>query len=167
MADQPLWAPWRMVYIRDDDGEREAGHCFLCHAITGEDPLVVYADDKTLAILNRFPYNPGHLLVAPRDHVADFKQFPDELAGAIDGTVRKAIRVLDDCMGPEGYNVGMNLGVAAGAGIPDHLHVHIVPRWNGDNNFMPVLGELRVIPEHLDATAAKLKDGFSRLENTV
>lgn len=143
-----LWAPWRMEYIRSED---EAG-CFLCRAASGPDDqatLVVKRGKLCLALLNRYPYNNGHLMVAPFRHVGTLDALsPEERAEMMDMTAA-ATRVLQAVMHAEGFNVGLNLGAAAGAGLEDHIHLHIVPRWTGDTNFMPVLGETKVIPQAL------------------
>lgn len=157
----PLWAPWRMAWIEGADPSappREG--CFLCDAVERSEPLLLWHDDLVLAILNRFPYNPGHLMLAPRVHRADLEAFPDALAARLDGLLRASLRILKQSLGAPGYNVGMNLGAAAGAGVPDHLHVHVVPRWEGDNNFMPVLADVRVIPEHLERSTSRLRAAF-------
>lgn len=153
---QPLWAPWRMAYIKDGKPE-QVGGCFLCDAVVGGDVLLVWQGELTIAMLNRFPYNPGHLLIAPKAHRADFENFSETEVLELNMGLQVCMRAIQEAMNPHGYNVGMNLGVAAGAGVPDHLHLHIVPRWGGDNNFMPVIGETRVMPELLQDTAAKLK----------
>ena len=150
-----LWAPWRAQYIRDTSGSvaTEPG-CFFCRGLSapaGEDRdnLVVWRRPHSVVVLNRFPYNNGHLLVAPRVHLGTL----GELSGAdlIEPveTMQRAIDVLDRMFRPQGYNVGLNQGKSAGAGLPGHLHWHVVPRWDGDTNFMPVLGETKVIIESL------------------
>ncbi len=152
-----LWAPWRAQYIRESSGSNPATAdpgCFLCRALADSpendrENLVVWRGEHSVVILNRFPYNNGHLLVAPNIH----KGTLGDLAGAdlIEPleTARGAIAVLDRMLRPQGYNVGLNQGKAAGAGLPGHLHWHIVPRWEGDTNFMPILGESKVIVESL------------------
>ena len=156
--EQPLWAPWRMAYIKTGKpSQQETPTCFLCDAAANGDELLIWQGEHTLAMLNRFPYNPGHILVAPLAHRADFENFSPDEALEFNVGLQVCLRALRDCMAPHGYNVGMNLGEAAGAGVPDHLHGHIVPRWNGDNNFMPVVGQTRVLPELLADTAEKLR----------
>lgn len=158
MPEQPLWAPWRMAYIKGDDPVARADQgCFLCRAPEETDPLCLWHDDAVMVILNRFPYNPGHLLVAPREHRGDYSRLPDALAASLDRGVRRSVQALERGLEPDGFNVGINLGRPAGAGLPGHLHVHVVPRWGGDNNFMPVLADIHVVPEHLQATADKLR----------
>jgi len=151
-----LWAPWRMEYIL---GDKETAGCFFCPGgdrSTDEERLILALGPQTMVLMNRFPYNNGHLLVAPLRHVGRLEQLTPEETGAIMAAVQQSIRILQTVMRPEGFNVGLNLGKAAGAGVDEHLHVHIVPRWNGDTNFMGVVGEVRVIPEHIRATYHKL-----------
>lgn len=150
-----------MAWIEEGPGGRPPG-CFLCAAVADRDPCLLWYDDVVQVILNRFPYNPGHLMVAPREHRADWADLPESLAAAVDRVTRAAVRALRSVMAPDGFNIGSNLGAAAGAGVPGHLHVHVVPRWAGDVNFMPVLSETRVIPEHLDRSAAKLRPAVAK-----
>lgn len=161
---QPLWAPWRMAFI---DAPRRAG-CFLCEAGQAEpghdaDHLVVVREPRAFAVLNRYPYNSGHLMVAPYEHTGDLAGLSPEVASAITSLSQRALRVLQAALGPEGYNLGFNLGRVAGAGVVDHLHQHVVPRWNGDTNYMPVLAEVKVLPEHIQATYVKIRAGFDRM----
>ena len=157
--DRPVWAPWRIDFIRS---EKEDG-CFLCNKETEdknskEEELIIYRTEKVFVILNRYPYNPGHLLVSPYRHIGNLNELDDEERLALMQVVTKMQQLLQDAMAPDGFNIGINTGKAAGAGVEDHLHMHIVPRWNGDNNFMPVLGGNRVVPESLVATAKILRD---------
>ena len=156
-----LWAPWRGEYLEQDP---EQDHCIFCEAASGADDRaarVVARGRHCFVIMNRFPYNSGHVMVVPTRHSGNLPDLSDgelsEMFRYIDYSVRVAKRVLH----PDGFNVGMNFGRAAGAGIVDHLHVHVVPRWVGDTNFMPVLSEVKVISEHLQATYQKLADGFA------
>ncbi|MBW1918838.1 MAG: HIT family hydrolase [Deltaproteobacteria bacterium] len=159
-----LWAPWRMNYILSD--QKEEG-CIFC---PGEDRskdgerLILYVGSLTVAMMNRFPYNNGHLLVAPLRHVAQMEDLSDEETLDLLRIVRESIGILRKVMQPEGFNVGMNLGRIAGAGMEEHMHFHIVPRWSGDTNFMTVLGEVRVIPEHIKETHRKLKPFFEKIK---
>jgi len=154
-----LWAPWRMKYIAgladDDDGD-----CFLCrYRDTPADDVpnrVLWRSERTLTLLNRFPYTSGHLLIAPTVHCGSPEETPDDVWVEAILRVRDAVRVLQKALGPEGFNLGMNLARCAGAGLPDHVHWHVVPRWSGDTNFMTVTGETRVIPEDPDATYRNL-----------
>lgn len=155
-----LWAPWRMQYIED----AAPPGCFFCAAATSDDPgrlLVVARDEHAVTMLNKFPYGHGHLLVAPVRHVA----LPDELDDpGYDGlmrSLRRAAVALRAAFAPEGMNLGMNLGRAAGAGVADHCHWHLLPRWNGDTNFMPLIGDVKVMSEHLEATLARVRAHYA------
>lgn len=159
-----LWAPWRMELIK---AEKPKG-CIFCDfpAQSGAEAerqnLVLGRSALSFVMLNKFPYNSGHLMVVPRRHTADFASLqPEELAD-LHRLVQLSVRVLAESYRPEGMNVGMNLGAAAGAGIVDHLHYHLVPRWGGDTNFMPVLGETKVIIEHLLSAYDRLRPLFDR-----
>lgn len=161
--EKNIWAPWRMEYITGlhaDGGATPA--CFLCdyreHPADDAANLVLWRTEKTLTLLNRFPYTGGHLLVAPLVHGADMSAIPPDVLAEATLRIRDAIRVLNAALSPQGCNVGMNLGRCAGAGLPDHLHWHIVPRWNGDTNFMYAVGDVRVIPEALERTYQKIRE---------
>jgi ATP adenylyltransferase len=161
-VEQPLWAPWRVEYIRS---EKPKG-CIFC-AFPAEPPerdrqnLVVHRGGRSFSCLNRFPYNSGHLMVIPRAHVSDLAALDPESWADLQGELRRAVAVVKSVYRPDGMNVGMNLGLPAGAGIADHLHWHVVPRWVGDNSFMPVVGETRVVVEALDAAWERLSAGFA------
>jgi ATP adenylyltransferase len=156
-----LWAPWRLEYIQQAD-EQEG--CIFCRAAAGDDQegLVVGRGAHTFAMLNKFPYSSGHLMVAPYRHVSDFAELSDEEALEAHRLVGHGMAALAEAFAPQGYNVGWNLGRIAGAGIVDHVHVHVVPRWAGDTNFMPVLADVKVLPEHLAETRAKLAGSWPR-----
>ncbi len=155
-----LWAPWRMQYI---GGQQKPG-CLFCRVIENHDDedadLVVWRPEGAIVLLNKFPYNPGHILVAPRVHKSTLEDLDDSETALLMRAVRRTLTVVRQTMQPEGFNAGVNVGRAAGAGIPDHVHFHVVPRWNGDTNFMPVLGDVKVIPEALHQTAEKLRQAF-------
>ena len=158
---QHLWAPWRMEYVGGGD---DAPGCLFCRTYEpGDDQarLVLWRGPLALIMLNRYPYASGHVMIAPREHTADLSALSPETAQELMRLVAVTTRVLGDAMAPQGYNVGMNLGRAAGAGVEHHLHVHVVPRWVGDTNFMPVLADVKVLPEHLLATRAKLAPRFA------
>ncbi|MHC4879871.1 MAG: HIT family protein [Planctomycetota bacterium] len=165
MSHQQLWAPWRLAYVQNTDpSDRPTHSCFLCHYRdddADEKNLVVLRGEHSIVVLNRFPYNNGHLLIAPREHKADLRELND--AELLESThlLQKMVGVLEHAMTPDGFNVGLNLGRVAGAGLPGHLHWHIVPRWNGDTNFMPVLGDTKVIPQSLEALYAILQDALA------
>ena len=155
---RPLWAPWRISFIRS---KKEQG-CFMCNnkearESSPEEELIVARYQHCFVILNRYPYNSGHLLIAPYRHIGDIAALETEEAHEIMDVCIKAKKVLQKVMSPQAYNVGFNLGAAAGAGVAEHLHLHIVPRWNGDNNFMPVIGDIGVVPEALRDTAGLLR----------
>ncbi|HEX9122769.1 MAG TPA: HIT domain-containing protein [Actinomycetota bacterium] len=156
-----IWSPWRMRYIEAAKGEVEG--CIFCDLPERADDAGVHILQRgslAFAMLNTYPYNPGHVMVAPFRHTGALEALsPDELAD-VDRLLQASVRALREEMDPQGFNVGMNLGRVAGAGIPDHLHWHVVPRWNGDTNFMPVVGETRVLPELLDETYRKLLPRF-------
>jgi ATP adenylyltransferase len=150
-----LWAPWRLEYIQQAD---ELEGCVFCIAAAGadEEMLVVHRGTHAYALLNRFPYTSGHLLVAPYRHLGGFGELSDEEALELHRLAEGGMAALAETFAPQGYNVGWNLGRIAGAGVVDHVHLHVVPRWAGDTNFMPVLADVRVLPEHLTETRAKL-----------
>jgi len=159
--NQPLWAPWRMEYIR---GEKAAG-CIFCRFFESsraedEANLVVHRSAHAYTCLNRFPYNSGHVMVIPRPHGADLDGLAPDVWSDLQRELRRAARVVRSVYRPEGLNVGMNLGQVAGAGIPNHLHWHVVPRWGGDTNFMPIVGETRVLPELLEESYQRLRPHF-------
>ena len=155
-----LHAPWRMEYI---GGEKETG-CLFCRVLDepGRDieNLVVWRPPGAVVLLNRYPYTSGHLLVAPRAHTGRLDELDDDAANLLMTALRRSVSVLEAVLAPNGFNVGANLGRAAGAGIPQHVHFHAVPRWDGDTSFMPVLGEVTVVNEHLLRTAEKVHQGF-------
>ena len=156
MAIERLWAPWRLEYVQNADAQ---DGCFLCAAAASDDDvrhLVVHRGERAIVVLNKFPYASGHLLVAPTRHGVDFGGFDDAEALEIHRLGQHGIEALGAVFRAEGFNLGWNIGRVAGAGVPDHSHLHVVPRWAGDTNFMPVLGDVKVIPEHLLATREKL-----------
>ena len=145
-----LWAPWRLEYIRQAD---ELPGCIFCEP---DEELVVRRGELAFALLNRFPYSSGHLMVAPARHVGSFGALTDEEALEVHRLAAEALEALAAAYAPDGSNLGWNLGRAAGAGVVDHVHLHVVPRWSGDTNFMPVLADVKVLPEHLAATRDRL-----------
>jgi ATP adenylyltransferase len=160
MAQRPLWAPWRIEYIVS---EKEAG-CIFCDAARGvseQAQWVVDRGEHCFTTLNTFPYAPGHLLVAPARHIASLEQLDEGESAELLALARRAVTALATAMAPHGFNVGLNLGEVAGAGIADHLHLHVVPRWRGDNNFMPVLADTRVIPQALEATRDAIAEALA------
>jgi len=158
---QTLWAPWRMEYV----GAEQPPGCLFCRVIENpNDPdadLVVWRPEGAIVMLNKFPYNPGHAMVAPRAHKASLEELDDAESLDLMRAVRRTFTVLRQTMNPDGLNAGVNVGRAAGAGIPDHVHFHVVPRWNGDTNFMAVIDDVKIVNEALGQTAAKLKQAFA------
>jgi ATP adenylyltransferase len=156
-----LWAPWRLSYVSTPKPPGSpADECFVCKALASTDDRthrVVRRTSLSAVILNAFPYNNGHLLVVPHTHVARLDQLSADQSADLQRTICDMIARLEAIMAPHGFNVGLNLGAAAGAGVPGHLHWHVVPRWNGDTNFMPVVGDTKVISQSLDALYEMLK----------
>ncbi len=155
-----IFAPWRMAYIavsKDQDG------CIFCDFPKEENDearLILFRGKACFIIFNAFPYNPGHLMVAPYRHTAEYEGLTDEELLEMHRLAGRCIEVLRKTMNPQGFNLGVNLGKVAGAGFDGHLHLHIVPRWNGDTNFMPVFADVRVVAEELTETYRKMKDAW-------
>ena len=156
---RPLWAPWRLEYVGSAD-EQEA--CIFCLALEADDEegLVARRGTRAFAMLNKFPYSSGHLLIAPVRHVGELAELDDDEVVELHRLVTQGMGALAAVYGPQGYNVGWNLGRIAGAGVTDHVHAHLVPRWAGDTNFMPVLADVKVLPEHLVETRRKLAEAW-------
>jgi ATP adenylyltransferase len=152
---KPLWAPWRLEYVQHAD---ELDRCIFCEP---EAELLVHECELGVVVLNKFPYSSGHLLVAPRRHVGEFTELSDDEALAIHRLGALGVEALRAEYAPHGHNLGWNLGRVAGAGIEDHVHLHVVPRWNGDTSFMPVVGDVKVLPEALVRTALRLRPHFA------
>lgn len=156
-----LWAPWRINYVQ---AKKKPG-CIFC-ALSRRSHLV-FATEHSLCLLNIFPYNNGHLMVAPRRHVADLADLKDNEALDLFNSLKTVEKLLKQLLRPQGFNIGINLGEAAGAGIPGHLHIHIVPRWKGDTNFMPVLNNTKVISQSLQELLKRLKDAYRKTVPSV
>ncbi|MBT3363053.1 MAG: HIT domain-containing protein [Chloroflexi bacterium] len=155
-----LWAPWRMEYILNDADDNG---CFLCELPKQTDDAenyILFRGEHNYVILNAFPYNSGHLMVVPYQHGGDMAALSRDTMAEHLEVVSKSLQSLKAAFGAQGFNVGMNIGKVAGAGVTDHLHTHIVPRWEGDTNFMPVIADMKVVPEALSATYNKLKGHF-------
>ncbi len=163
------WTPWRAGYIKGaSDGEPTG--CPLCTAYQAADDqerLVLARGRHNYVLMNLYPYNPGHLMVVPYEHTASFDTLPPDTASEMIRLGQACTRILTDSMQPHGFNLGMNLGRVAGAGIDEHLHLHVVPRWNGDTNFLPLIGGVKLIPEAIDDTYADLRPHFDRLLEDV
>ncbi|GAB3549521.1 ATP adenylyltransferase [Actinopolyspora lacussalsi] len=169
-ALQRLWTPHRLTYIQGENkptGENSDG-CPFCHLLgddrSDEDSLIVARDELVFAVLNLYPYNPGHLMVLPYRHVADYTELTPGETVAVAEFTQRAMRVIRSVSAPHGFNIGLNQGPVAGAGIAAHLHQHVVPRWGGDSNFMPVIGHTRVLPQLLGDTRELLSDAWQRVE---
>lgn len=163
---QVLWAPWRMTYI---EGEKPDG-CIFCTSTEDallRSSLILGTSQHARVMLNKYPYNNGHLLVAPHRHTAQLTDLPEEEFCDLMALLRRALDVVQTVFRPEGVNIGMNLGVCAGAGVADHLHWHLVPRWTGDTNFMPVIGAVRVLPQHLLESYDRLRPYFAPASGSV
>jgi ATP adenylyltransferase len=151
-----------MEYIQANKDEPEDAGCVLCRIRDGEESERVLARSELgYIVLNKYPYNPGHVMVVPNRHVGDLEAFDDEESLELQRLLQRAVRALREEMEPHGFNIGLNIGRIAGAGLPEHLHWHVVPRWSGDTNFMPVTGQTRVMPELLAETAKRLAPRFA------
>ncbi len=157
-----MWAPWRIDYILN---EKEEG-CVFCNALSADNELTLFKGPITMVVMNKFPYINGHLLVAPIRHVSGLDELTKEEMAALLETVEQSVAILKKEMNPDGFNVGLNLGKVAGAGVEEHLHFHIVPRWFGDTNALTVFADVRVVPEHLKTTRDNLKPHFKNLDLT-
>jgi ATP adenylyltransferase len=160
-----LWAPWRLSYVATAKAPAAEDPCFICAGLADDDDrehLIALRTPQSVVVLNRFPYNNGHLLIAPRQHKGRLDELTSEELLETMETLRRMVGLLDELMHPDGYNIGLNLGHAAGAGLPGHLHWHIVPRWHGDTNFMPILADVKVIVQSLDALYDMLVERLRR-----
>ncbi len=159
-----LWAPWRLAYVEKPDQG-----CIFCELPKADDAesrrrnLVLRVSERACTMMNRFPYANGHIMVSPRAHTCEFSALAPDVASALHDELQRTVAILDQVFSPQGFNIGMNLGRCAGAGFPGHLHWHIVPRWEGDTNFMPLMAETRVIPQHLEDAYDRLLPHFQEL----
>ena len=159
-----LWTPWRRAFVEGATGSG-SNECFLDAAPAANDDratLILVRAEHTYALLNRYPYNSGHLMVAPYLHTGDLATLDPAIAQEMMRLTQRCVDALQQAYRPDGFNIGMNLGRPAGAGVPDHLHLHVVPRWTGDTNFMPIVGQTKVLPESLDQTYDRLEPLFRR-----
>ncbi|UCG29560.1 MAG: HIT domain-containing protein [candidate division WOR-3 bacterium] len=160
---EKLWAPWRVEYIRNP-----GKGCFFCAGLREKDDrkaFILERSDKAFTIMNRYPYNNGHVMIAPLRHIGQIELLDDDEILSIHRLLARVVKALDYAMQPKGFNMGVNQGRVAGAGVVDHIHYHLVPRWQGDSNFMPILSETKVISEALFKTYDKILDGLSQLDN--
>ncbi|MBX5469332.1 MAG: HIT domain-containing protein [Thermoleophilaceae bacterium] len=160
MAEQRLWAPWRLEYIRG----AKSGECIFCAGAHPDDDRgrrIVHRGERCFVLLNAYPYASGHLMVAPFAHVPSIEQLEDEVLLELARLTRRSLAVLRELYRPDGFNIGINQGKVAGAGFDDHVHQHVVPRWAGDSNFMPVIGDTRVLPQSLDDSWREISEAFA------
>ncbi len=155
MADERLWAPWRLEYIKGPKPEE----CIFCAGAAAEDDAAAYVvgrGERCFVMLNAYPYNNGHVMVSPYEHVPSIEELDESTLLELMALAQRSLGAIREAYGPEGFNLGINQGKVAGAGVEHHVHLHVVPRWGGDTNFMPVLADVKVLPEHLSETREKL-----------
>jgi ATP adenylyltransferase len=175
LANQRLWAPWRLEYLKKAARGQargrvsgETGECIFCSKPgLGDDAkaLIPYRGERCFVMLNAFPYTNGHLMIAPYEHTAALEALDETSSLELMTLTQRSLRALGSAYSPDGYNLGVNLGAVAGAGMADHVHLHVVPRWAGDNNFMPVIADTRVLPQSLEDSYAAIRDAFAALES--
>jgi ATP adenylyltransferase len=159
VANQRIWAPWRLAYVKDATKDAEDECVFCAKPAVGDDEasLIVHRGERCFVILNKYPYTNGHLMVAPFEHIGALPELDTETVAEMMGLAQRAIVALEQTYSPHGYNVGFNQGRVAGAGVEHHIHMHVVPRWGGDTNFMPVLADTRVMPQTLEQSYEALR----------
>lgn len=162
MTANRIWAPWRLKYVKDADKDNEDQCIFCAKPALGDDEtaLVVHRGERAFVILNLYPYTNGHLMVAPFAHIGRIQDIPEQTTTEMLALAKLAMNRLEDVYGPQGFNVGFNQGRAAGAGVEHHIHMHVVPRWGGDTNFMPVIADHRVMPQSLEDSYRVLRGAF-------
>jgi ATP adenylyltransferase len=160
VANQRIWAPWRLPYVKD--ASKDTDECIFCAGAPEDDQanLIVHRGERCFVILNKFPYTNGHLMVAPFEHLATLQELDATTVAELMTLAQRAMVILDERYSPHGYNVGFNQGRVAGAGMEHHIHMHVVPRWGGDTNFMPVLADTRVMPQTLEQSYEALRGSF-------
>ena len=162
MANQRIWAPWRLAYVKDASKDNEEQCIFCAKPVARDDEanLIVHCGERCFVILNLFPYTNGHLMVAPYEHLGRLQDVPADTLAEMMTLAQRAMSRLEDVYDPHGYNVGFNQGRVAGAGFADHIHLHVVPRWGGDTNFMPVIADTKVMPQSIEQSYGALKGAF-------
>jgi ATP adenylyltransferase len=161
MANHRIWAPWRLRYVSNANKQTECVFCAKPEEGDDRKALIVHRGERCYVILNLYPYTSGHLMVAPFEHVGQVQEIASETMAEMMDLAQQAIRKLEEVYSPEGFNLGVNQGRVAGAGVEGHIHLHVVPRWAGDNNYMPVVADTRVMPQSLEETYDALEGGFS------
>ena len=160
MANHRIWAPWRLKYVKDASSSDECIFCTKPNLGDDRQALIVHRGASCFVILNLFPYTNGHLMVAPYEHIGRFQEIAPEVTAEINGLAQRAMNILEDVYSPEGFNLGINQGRIAGAGVEGHVHLHVVPRWAGDNNYMPVIADTKVMPQSLEESYDAIANGF-------
>jgi ATP adenylyltransferase len=161
MANQRIWAPWRLRYVKDANKSDECVFCTKPETGDDREALIVHRGDRCFVILNLYPYTSGHLMVVPFGHIGRLQDIEPAVTAEMMDLAQRAMRRMEEVYSPEGFNVGLNQGRVAGAGVEGHIHLHVVPRWAGDNNYMPVLADTRVIPQSLEESFDALEGGFA------
>ena len=161
MANHRIWAPWRLKYLKQASNSDECIFCTKPEAGDDREALIVHRGDRCYVILNLFPYTNGHLMVAPFEHIGRFQEIPAETTAEMNALAQRSMEILEGVYGPEGFNLGINQGRIAGAGVEGHIHLHVVPRWAGDNNYMPVIADTKVMPQSLEESYDAIADGFN------
>jgi ATP adenylyltransferase len=161
MANQRIWAPWRLRYVKDANKSEDCVFCAKPELGDDREALIVHRGDRCFVILNLYPYTSGHLMVMPFEHIGRLQDVEPAVTAEMMGLAQQAMRRMEAVYSPEGFNVGLNQGRVAGAGVDGHFHLHVVPRWAGDNNFMPILADTRVMPQSLEESYDALEGGFA------
>ena len=161
MANHRIWAPWRLRYVKDANKNTECIFCTKPAEGDDRENLIVHRGERCYVILNLFPYTNGHLMVAPFEHVGRVQDIAPEVTAELMALAQRSMAILENVYAPEGFNLGVNQGRIAGAGVEGHIHLHVVPRWAGDNNYMPVIADTRVMPQSLEESHEALREGFS------
>ena len=162
MASERIWAPWRLKYVKDANTSDECVFCTKPAEGDDRQALIVHRAERCFVILNLFPYTNGHLMVAPYEHIGRFQEIEPETTAEMNALAQRAMGVLEDVYRPEGFNLGINQGRIAGAGVEGHIHLHVVPRWAGDNNYMPVIADTKVMPQSLEESYDAMSEGFNK-----